>query len=89
MPQLSYAVDADLKRLRLYFDELNPIESAILKQALVQYKMFGYKVPGTSLICIELALTDKVAQDFAAYTQKKETEVVKPKKKNKKVKVSK
>jgi len=77
MPQLSYAVDTELKRLRIYFDEKNPVESALLKQALVQFKMYGYKVPGTNLICIELALTEQVSKDFARYAE--EVEIAKAK----------
>jgi hypothetical protein len=84
MPQLSYAVDTELKRLRIYFDEKNPVESALLKQALVQFKMYGYKVPGTNLICIELALTEQVSKDFARYCEEVQLPLLKKKPKKRK-----
>ncbi len=89
MPQLSYAVDKDQKRLRLYFDETNPVESALLKHGLVKFKMYGYKIPGTSLICIEVAITDSLVAEFDAYLSKKETQTVKTKPGRKRKKVSK
>lgn len=69
MPQLNYSVDTDLKRLRIYFDTKNPIEYAILKQALVQFKMYGYKVPSTDLICIELSIDEKLVKEYAKYSE--------------------
>jgi hypothetical protein len=76
MPQLNYAVDTQLRRLRIYFNEKNPVESALLKQALVQFKMFGYKVPGTSLVCIELSITEQLTKDFVRYSDELEAAAV-------------
>jgi len=70
MAQLNYAVDTDIKRLRIYFDTKNPIEYAILKQALVQFKMYGYKVPATDLICLELSIDEQLAKDYVKYCEK-------------------
>jgi hypothetical protein len=69
MSQLSYAVDTDVKRLRIYFDTKNPIEYALLKQALVQFKMYGYKVPSTDLICIELSIDEKLVKEYVKYSE--------------------
>jgi hypothetical protein len=69
MAQLNYAVDTDIKRLRIYFDTKNPIEYAMLKQALVQFKMYGYKVPATDLICIELSIDEQLAKAYIKYSE--------------------
>jgi hypothetical protein len=69
MAQLNYAVDTDIKRLRIYFDTKNPVEYAILKQALVQFKMYGYKVPATDLICIELSIDEQLAKAYIKYSE--------------------